>query len=228
MRGCDLAEGLMASGRTGEAKASVANAIALGPRVRPVVRRSATLFDALGDRRQAVTLMSRELHQTGADAGALFDWFVERRIPSADVLAGLSNDARALPAYLRYLMLPGTCPDAERAWHALLAHHPEPRLAGDYVNFVRNECYRPDDADRAWTEYAKLASPGYQVSDWVFNGDFNGIPRRCSSTGSGEGGAAGQRPRSTIHRSSRVHDRCAWYFGGRAGRHTKAHRRTLL
>ena len=172
----DLAEGLMASGRTGEAKASVANAIALGPRVRPVVRRSATLFDALGDRRQAVTLMSRELHETGADAGALFDWFVERRIPSADVLAGLSNDARALPAYLRYLMLPGTCPDAERAWHALLAHHPEPRLAGDYVNFVRNECYRPDDADRAWTEYAKLASPGYQVSDWVFNGDFERDP----------------------------------------------------
>ena len=179
----DVAEALKESGRTDEAKASVTQAMALGEHVPRVTDRAATLFYALGDHRQAVALMSRELQKKGADPDAVFGWFVERGISNADVLAaflGASDlggrglqPAPALSAFLRYLMLPGTCPDAAKVWHELVTRYrPDPKLAGDYVNFLSNDCYRPDDAAAAWVEYAKRVAPGYRESEWVFNGGF--------------------------------------------------------
>jgi len=98
---------------------------------------------------------------------------VERRIPSEDVLAGLSGDRRAMQAYLKFLMLPGTCGEARAAWRELLAHHrPDRQLVSDYLNFLTNDCSRPADAIQAWADYARQLQPEYQVSDWVFNGGF--------------------------------------------------------
>jgi putative inorganic carbon (hco3(-)) transporter len=169
----DLAEALKTAGRIDQAKASVARAVALGPHHSVMIRRAATIADDLGDRPRAVSLISREFQQKGIDPAELFDWFVERGIPNADVLAGLRSDGRALSAFVKYLLLPGTCPDAQKAWHELLARHrPDPRLAADYANFVENDCGLPEEAERAWLEYAQKVQPGYRESEWVFNGGF--------------------------------------------------------
>jgi putative inorganic carbon (HCO3(-)) transporter len=178
----DLAEALNEAGRDAEAKASVARALALGPHVSVMVRRAATLADQLGDRRLAVSLISRELQQKGADPSEIFGWFVERGISNADVLAALSGGpATALTAFLRYLMAPGTCPDAASAWHELITRHRrDPKLAGDYVNFVSRDCNRPDDAAVAWAEYAKGVAPAYRETEWVFNGGFEMEPARVA------------------------------------------------
>ena len=169
----DVAEALKESGRLDEAKASVTQAMTLGAHVPRVTDRAAALFYALGDHRQAVALMSRELHRDGVDSTQVFNWFLERGISNADVLAALSGDPTALSALLRFLLLPGTCPDAAKTWHELVTRHrPDPKLAGDYMNFVSSDCNRPDDAAAAWTEYARRISPEYRESEWVFNGGF--------------------------------------------------------
>jgi O-antigen ligase len=173
----DVAEGFAASGRQTEASASIANALHYGPNLPLVHRRSATLLDAAGDRSQAVELMLRDVKSRGGDTVEVFNWFAERRMPAADVVAGLANDNDALSAYLRYLMLPGTCREAALAWRELLARHrPDGRLAGGYVNFVQSDCQGPDAATEAWIQYARAASPEYLVSNWVFNGGFEHEP----------------------------------------------------
>jgi len=176
-RWLDFADSLVKEGRTTEAGAAAARAVALGGRVPPVIRRAATVLDTVGQRREAAALVSSALEHGADDDAEVFDWFAERRIPTADVLAGLSSNKRALQAYLRYLMLPGTCDDAGLAWQALVAHHqPDVRLTADYMAFVAGDCQRPIDASRVWADYAGLSQPGYRVSEWVFNGDFERDP----------------------------------------------------
>lgn len=224
-RWVDLAEGLAPAGNVGEARTAITHALALGPRVPPVIRRSATLLDDIGDRRAAVALMVQALQQPGDDPREALDWFVERRVPHEDVLAGLAGHQPALQAYLRFLMVPGTCRQADAAWRELLTRYrPGAAVAVDYVNFVRNDCLQPAAADSAWTDYARQSSPAYRVTDWVFNGGFEQDPmavpfdwqwnRRdpdvTTSLDSAEAGAGARSLRVRFRRTSAADYEGAW------------------
>jgi O-antigen ligase len=177
-RWADLAEANFNAGRVPEARTSLANALALGPNIPPILLRAATLLYDFGEKDRAVGHAAHLLELTGGYDTDVFGWYMQRHMSVADVLAhGVPNDARASQAYVRYLMQPGTCNDVERAWNWVLArHHPDRQLAGDYVNFMSEQCERNDAAARGWALYLGDAANGYLRSTWVLNGDFESDP----------------------------------------------------
>ncbi|PYR33992.1 MAG: hypothetical protein DMF90_18930 [Acidobacteria bacterium] len=173
-RWADVAEAMQRAGRRDEAKTTMATALRAGPNIPPLLLRAATLYDAVGEQPLAVRQTAHLLSLTGAYDAAVFDWYVQRGMSSADVLArGLPDSARATEAFIRYLMRPESCADVVPAWNVLVARaRPDQQLAIDYVNFMSEQCRRNDAAARGWAQYLGSAANGYQQSDWVVNGDF--------------------------------------------------------
>ena len=176
-RWCDLGEAMLRSGRVEQARHCFANALALGPNIPPVLLRAAHFYHDVGEHERALAQTSRVLEQTDAYDDVIFNWYGEKNMPVAELLAdGLPSAPRVPQAYLRHSIRTRNFGDAATAWTWLLAHgHADDRVAHDYVNFLYGD-RRYEAAARSWAVYLGNRRNGYMESNWLFNGGFESDP----------------------------------------------------
>lgn len=165
------------SGRIGHARTCFSNALALGPNIPPVLLRAANFYHDVGENKQALLQTFRVLEKTDAYDAVIFDWYSEKKMPVAEILAdGLPSAPRASQEYFRYLIRTRNFGDAATVWTWLLAHrYTDDGLARDYVNFL-NRDRRYEAAAWSWAQYLGNRRSGYLESTWLFNGGFESDP----------------------------------------------------
>ena len=172
-RWCDAAEALLQGGQTAQADFCADQAIRLGPNLPPVLMRVSDFYFRRHKTALALAPRAHVLAETDGYDGLIFDWYGEKKIPVAAVLAhGLPPDRRAAQAYLRYLMNLARMPEAAAVWDWTGSHrYADDRLAGDYAwALVNQRDY--ETAAETWARYLGPRADGYLDSTRIFNGDF--------------------------------------------------------
>jgi hypothetical protein len=109
---CSYAELLWKRGEAERARSAFAHAVRLGPGMSPVLMRAANFAFSQDDRKGALALSKRILHQTGAFDEVLFSYFQRPGEDVAAVLtAGLPAEPRAARAWLAWMDRNGTDQD---------------------------------------------------------------------------------------------------------------------
>lgn len=179
-RWCDLGKAMFRSGRVEQARTCFSNALALGPNIPPVLLMAANFYHDVGENKRALLQTSRVLEKTDGYDAVIFNWYREKKMPVAEILAdGLPSAPRASQAYLRYLIRTRNFGDAAIAWTWLLAHtYADDRVANDYVNFLYGD-RRYETAARSWALYLGDRRNGYLESNWLLNGGFESETSRA-------------------------------------------------
>ncbi len=172
-RWCALAEAYERAGDTERAARAVEQAVAMGPRLPPVLVRAANLAIRQGDTARALALYSRALDIVRNYDGVIFNIYRRTEIPIEEVLAqGLPEDGEAWRAYFRHLVQWAEPEAAARVWGEL-----ERRGFGDaavresYVAYLVRE-RRYEEAAAVWREHAAGVDPDYGQGNPIFNGGF--------------------------------------------------------
>ena len=122
-----------------------AQALALGPRIPPILLQAADFYFTDGDRAKALGLVAQALSLTTIYDVAASDWLAGTKLPTAEVLAqGLPYDAVVYRKYLRHRLEARDLDGSTQLWNAALA----------------------------WVAYRGARSGGFMQSNFIYNGDF--------------------------------------------------------
>jgi len=168
-RWCDLAEQVAAKGDHDKAAQYFHRAAELAPNSPPILMRAANYYSSRDDAAGLLWAGIPVLRVTPAYDGILFLYFDRLKIDPEDVVKGIGNDRRALPAYLQHLVSAGRMDQAAAVWPRIVKLSLPAAEAGPLsARYV--DGWLAVDPERAFREWSVLG--GYPDKNRVFNGNF--------------------------------------------------------
>jgi hypothetical protein len=179
-RWCDLAEALLASGDTRQARDGFSQALRLGPDIPPILLHVAGFYFRQNETRPALRTMARILALVPDYDGLLFSYYDRMGVSLDEILAdGVPAARRPAQSYFRHLLTSASPDDAEKAWQWVRSRGLEDdTLAGDYVGFLLGH-RRCEAAADTWAQHLGPRRRDYRRGNLLFNGGFEFEPVRC-------------------------------------------------
>jgi tetratricopeptide (TPR) repeat protein len=184
-RWADLAEAEAARGLLDAARYSLRRALAAGPGNPAILFRAADFEWRMGDaqasiRNAAAILRNPELSAFDADVFSLYARMLQagQSITLNDILKrGIPPSSPAALSFLDFWIDRDQLEEAQKTWHWLLDRSlVDARATGKYTDFLIR-CGHPQEAAAEWKQGHGAGASQYAVSNWIFNGGFEQVPK---------------------------------------------------
>jgi hypothetical protein len=170
-RWADLGTVFALSNRSEAARICFTRASILGKYNPDVWTSAGDFYLTHGEVRQGLGSLTQALALTDQLDDAVFSRFVQRKIPTAEVIAFGLPSRRAAAAYLRYLLSEHSDGEAAQVWRYIRdgGAPPDESLAIEYSNALLHQD-RIAEAASAWA--STRTEPEYGLTQYAYNGSF--------------------------------------------------------
>ena len=206
-RWADLGQAFLNLDQTAEAQYCFMRAVELGPRIPPILWRTARFYLDIQDINRSQEYLGRMLEAAPDYKDLVFGLYLSSPRGVADSFEfGIRRQGRVAQDYFRYLLGHAPSEDVGKAWSWLQDHSlADSGLAVDYVDFLLKKAQYPL-ATEIWIRSVGREDDAYLRPNLVFNGGFereplqggldwsfskiNGVKIRRDSTGAFSGSSS--------------------------------------
>lgn len=176
-RWADLGQAFLSLDQTAEAQYCFMRAVQLGPRVPPILWRTALFYLDIQDLNRSQEYLSKMLEVAPDYKELVFGLYLSSPRGVVDTFEfGIRQQGRMAQDYFRYLLGHAPSEDVDKAWSWLQDHSlTDSSLAADYVDFLLKKT-QYELASEIWIRSLGGEDDAYLHPNLVFNGGFEREP----------------------------------------------------